>query len=93
MKFLAAQKDAQEKLAANPQMQVSDLPEMPPVPLEYQLYVWRKKMHVSYNDMLATPFEAIMHDLEMMGMEGNFRAQAQQPAAAQQNYQPGRLGQ
>lgn len=42
-------------------------------PQEYQLFVWRKLMRVSYNEAMATPYEVVLQDLEMSGLEDRFQ--------------------
>lgn len=43
------------------------------IPQQYQLYLWRKKMNVSWSDMLNTPMWVIQQDMEMSNLEAEFR--------------------
>lgn len=36
------------------------------------MYVWRRRMHVSYNEMLVTPIDVILADLDMIGIEQKY---------------------
>lgn len=40
--------------------------------MSYLLYVWRKRMKVGYVEMLTTPLEVILQDLEMHGLQEKY---------------------
>ena len=46
--------------------------ELPEPPLKYKLYIWRKKMGISYNEMLKTPAHVIIDDITMISLENQY---------------------
>lgn len=44
------------------------------MPIEYAIHVWRRKMHVSWQEAMATPIAVITRDLEYISIENTIRS-------------------
>lgn len=45
---------------------------LPEVPLRYLIMKWRLRTNTSYQDAMLTPYDAILADMQMLDIEGEF---------------------
>lgn len=45
---------------------------IPPAPLRYQIFKWRREMSMSWQDAMQTPVHVFMQDLHIMSMEAQY---------------------
>jgi hypothetical protein len=47
--------------------------EVPAPPMEYTLLVYRRKMKISWQEAMDTPWDIVQQDIEMMNLEDEYK--------------------